>query len=182
MNRVKEFLEKLKSRYKYLNCVETGTIRSNTENHNSTKVISDIIGDKGKLVSIDINPEAIKISKSVCKNAKNVEWVESSSVDYLSKTDEKFHFALLDSLHDAGYVFYEFILLIKNMCEEGIIMVDDCGVDFNSRKNKSKAVKGVAIYNFCKLYEIPCQVIRGTHGNQLMVDLKEIDNYKVIRY
>lgn len=133
MENLKTAIVVLKQRFtdEKLNCLETGTIRSYIENHDSTFHIAEALGEEGSLISIDINPSAIKISKDVCKVCKNIEWVLDSSISYLSNSEEKFHFVFLDSQNNKDFIFEEFRLAIPRMILNSIMVVDDAGVDEN---------------------------------------------------
>lgn len=90
-------LEELRKRFPNdkLRCLETGTLRNIEEEHSSTLHISNTLGDCGSLISIDINPVHIEVSKGACKYNNNIEWVLSDSVEYLKKVEGKFHFVFL---------------------------------------------------------------------------------------
>lgn len=131
MENLKTALAVLKTRFPgtSLKCVETGTIRSYTENHNSTLHISESLGKDGSLISIDVNLKAIKISKDICKPCKNIGWVLDSSISYFSATKEKFHFVFLDSQNNKEFIFEEFKLAVSKMRLNSIMIVDDAGVN-----------------------------------------------------
>lgn len=135
MQNLKSAITVLKKRFPniLLNCVETGTIRSYTENHNSTLHIAEVLGKNGSLISIDVNPKAIKISKVICKAYTNIKWILGSSVPYFNSTKEKFHFVFLDSQNNKEFIFEEFRLVISKMLLSSILIVDDAGVDKNGK-------------------------------------------------
>ena len=90
MIRVKEELAKLVNKFDFINCIDTGTIRTYTEKHESTRHISELVGEKGNLKSVDIEQKSLDISKDICKNAANVEWILSDSIEYLKKDNDKY--------------------------------------------------------------------------------------------
>lgn len=179
MIQVKNELNRLKGEFGFLDCIETGTIRSYHERHESTRHISNIIGRNGKLKSIDIEPNSIKISRDICGNADNVEWILSSSVDYLKKDNDQYQFILLDSINDSDYIFEEFELVIKRLVVNGSLMVDDAGVDLNKNLDSSPAVKGVKINQFLKDNGFDYSIVTGGHGTQILFRMTEEGQKKI---
>jgi len=113
---------------KFINALETGTIRSYNEHHESTRWLGEIIKE-GNILSIDNNPNSIKVSKNICKHLNNIKWVLGDSLDVLAKQEkESFHFILLDSVNDRNHIFEEFKLALTLIKNDGIIMIDDFGV------------------------------------------------------
>ena len=154
--------------------VETGTIRSYDEHHESTLHISRTLGNRGNLISVDLSPDAIRISRDICKNADNVEWVTSDSVTFLKgpAQHKRFHFALLDSLNDPELIFEEFTLIAPLMVENGILMVDDAGIRPDKQGfDGTAARKGHNVWQFLEGNSIPYE-IRETpagHGTQIKI-------------
>jgi predicted O-methyltransferase YrrM len=171
MLRVKAELKRLKPIFETLSCLETGTIRTYHEKHESTRHISNVIGENGHLKSIDIEPKSIAISKDICKNASNVEWILSSSLDYLQNDDDMYHFVLLDSVNNADYIFDEFKNVVKRIHVGGTIMIDDAGVDMNKNEDRTKKQKGVKVNQFLKDNNIDYSVVRGGHCTQLLIPI-----------
>ena len=177
MQEVAKALSELKERFdEQLRCIETGTIRSYYEMHESTRHIAEMLGERGQLVSVDQNPRSIEISKDICRKCENVEYVLSSSTEYLSRLrDEHFHFALLDSANDKELIFREFELLIPHMKEGSIIIIDDAGIniDGSSKKTSNPAEKGHKVWQILMENDIPFKVVPTTknHGTQLRIDL-----------
>ena len=137
----------------YINALETGTIRSYNERHESTRWLGELIKN-GKVISIDHNPRSIAIAKDICKHLNNITWIEGESLDVLKKQEkETFNFILLDSVNDKEYIFEEFKLALGLIKLGGIIMVDDFGV---GREHKIPdptfpgAEKGVKIFKVLK--------------------------------
>jgi len=179
MKEVIKELARLKEIFNFLNCLETGTIRSYYERHESTRHISEVIEGNGKLKSIDIEPESIKISKNICKNAENVEWILSPSVDYLKTDKDEYEFVLLDSVNDKDYIFEEFTHIAKRVKIGGSIMVDDAGVDTEKKVDQTAAVKGIKVNKFLLENDIPYSVVRGGHGTQLLIPITEETKQKL---
>jgi predicted O-methyltransferase YrrM len=179
MIQVRNTITKLKNDFTYLNCVETGTIRSYKEKHESTRHISEIIKENGKLKSIDCNPESIKISKDICKNANNVEWILKDSIEYLKNDKDTYQFVLLDSVNDKDHIFEEFKLIIKRISTNGILMVDDAGITPNKIKDASLAVKGIKVSEFLDENNISYDIIAGGHCNQLLLKLTPTNKEKI---
>lgn len=155
-----------------LRCIETGTIRSYTEKHNSTLHISEALGNRGSLISVDISPKSIEISMDICRKM-NVKWICSDSLEYLKKQDAKFHFAFLDSMNSRDHIFEEFKLLVPQMIPGGIIIVDDAGVTFDGKeKSNTPQEKGRKISKFLLALEHTNFVRNSSHGAQLWIDMK----------
>jgi predicted O-methyltransferase YrrM len=185
MIRVREELSKLINEFDFLNCLETGTIRTYTEKHESTKHISNLIGTKGKLTSVDIEQESIAISKDICDNAENVEWVLSCSIEYLRKGGDKYHFVLLDSVNDPSHILEEFKLVVNQMHEDGILMIDDAGVGLDKQPLESDWVyaprKAVQVNQLLSDIDVDYKIVVGGHaGNQLLLKATS-DNIQKIR-
>lgn len=113
----------------FIKVLETGTIRSYEEKHESTRWFGESIKN-GSIISIDNCKESIEISKDICKHLDNITWVESDSVEYLKTLDQddKFDIILLDSDNDKNLIWEEFKLAIKLIKTDGIIMINDFGV------------------------------------------------------
>jgi len=170
----KRFMEDLK-------CIETGTIRSYAEKHNSTLHISQALGNRGNLVSVDIAPKSIQISKDICKDCSNITWIHSDSLVYLKEQKKTFHFAFLDSVNDRDHIFEEFKLILPYMIPNGIIIVDDAGVDLTGAERVDiLPEKGRKISEFLLSLGYK-DFIRysATNRTQLWIDLKEHPDIKL---
>jgi predicted O-methyltransferase YrrM len=184
MIRVREELSKLINEFDFLNCLETGTIRTYTEKHESTKHISNLIGTKGKLTSVDIEQESIAISKDICDNAENVAWVLSCSIEYLRKGGDKYHFVLLDSVNDPSHIFEEFKLVAKRIHTDGVLMVDDAGVGLDKTPLNDDWVyapkKAVQVNQFLSSIGVDYEIVTGGHsGNQLLLKMTQENTRKI---
>ena len=169
-------LNELKDRFDgMLSCIETGTIRSYDEHHDSTLHISKALGDKGCLTSVDINPKSIEISMHICKEATNVEWVCSDSLEYLKEIqNKKFHFAFLDTKNDSDFIFEEFNLVFPKIIVGGIIIVDDAGVNYDGDAILTvEQKKGHKIAKLLKSLGCTNFVRYSPHGTQLWIDITE---------
>lgn len=165
-------IHELKSEFAGILAVETGTIRSYNEKHESTRHISETLGSKGHLISVDCNPESLRISRDICRNASNVTWVESLSITFLETSGHmRFHFALLDSANDKDLIFEEFRLVVPLMHENGIVMINDAGitVDGGSIDTNVAAQKGHKVWEFLVRNSVPFDVLPLPcgHGTQL---------------
>jgi len=184
MIRVKKELSKLVNEFDFLNCLETGTIRTYTEKHESTRHISNLIGAKGSLKSIDIEQKSIDISKDICDNAVNVEWILSDSIEYLKNDDDEYHFVFLDSVNDPEHIFEEFKLVSKRIHVDGILMIDDAGVGLDKQPLKNDWVyaprKAVQVNEFLSSVDIDYEIVVGGHaGNQLLLKLTQDNAQKI---
>jgi predicted O-methyltransferase YrrM len=137
----------------YITALETGTIRTYTEKHESTRWLGESI-KKGHIISIDIEPKHIEVSKQICKHLNNIEWIQGDSLKVLKEQEEsKFDFILLDSVNNKDHIFEEFKLALKLIKLGGIIMIDDFGVGIDSKlpdKSQREAVKGIKVFNVLK--------------------------------
>jgi len=170
MQRVVDSLNELLKKFKYIKAVETGTIRSFDEKHESTKHIAKTLGDRGDLISIDSSPKAIEVSKKICRKLNNIQWVCSKSTDHLKALKEKFHFALLDSANDPDVIWDEFLLVRPMMVEGGIIMIDDAGISPSGGRDKSNAKKGYKVWDKVENV-LPISVVKAPHGTQLKIQV-----------
>ena len=185
MRRVREEVEGLKKKFNYLNCLETGTIRTYTEKHESTRHISEVIGLDGHLKSLDIEPKHIAVSKDICKNRDNITWIECDSHDYLSKDTDKYHFVLLDSVNDPDFIMKEFRLIAKRVHDGGSIMVDDAGTDMGGNytpnpNERFQAKKGWAVWDWCKANDVDSHIVLGGHSTQVLIPITE-KNSKIFK-
>jgi ADP-heptose:LPS heptosyltransferase/glycosyltransferase involved in cell wall biosynthesis/predicted O-methyltransferase YrrM/sulfatase maturation enzyme AslB (radical SAM superfamily) len=156
--------------------LETGTIRSYWEKHESTLHLSKTLGRRGKLISVDMSPESIKISKDICNNASNVEWVLSDSLTYLSSLGGKrFHFVLLDSANDKEIIFQEFLRVVPLMQEDGILVIDDAGINTDGLTidRTTEAQKALKVWEFLCAAGIVFSILESPsgHGTQLTFKL-----------
>ena len=184
MIKVRIAVSALLDKFEYVNCLETGTIRSYDEKHESTRHISEIIGNRGKLKSIDVEEKSINISKDICKNADNVEWILSDSIKYLKNDNDKYHFVLLDSVNNPDHILEEFKLVANRIEIGGCIMVDDAGIDVNHNVIDSKDLhtpkKGVGVNAFLIENDINFSVFEhGRLGNQLLIEVNEENSIKL---
>lgn len=185
MKHVIECIEKLKTQFDFIYALETGTIRSFDEKHESTKHISNTLGQKGKLISVDLSEKAINISKQICKNAENVNWILQDSIDYLNKLDKEiYEFVLLDSVNKSEHIFKEFQLVFSHVNKNGIIVIDDAGIkiDGSAKDVEVKAEKGHLVWEFLKYCNIDFEVKMTPkgHGTQLILELN-YEKYKIIQ-
>ncbi len=178
MIRVRLEIERLKTKFKYLNCIETGTIRSFHEKHESTRHISEVISNSGHLKSLDIESKHIEISKKICEGLSNIEWIECDSIEYLSKDTDKYHFVLLDSVNDPNHIMAEFRLIANRVHVGGSIMIDDAGVDMEGNytpnpENINQAKKGWVVWDWCKANGVDSTIIMGGHSTQILIPITE---------
>lgn len=104
-------------------CLETGTIRSYDEKHESTRIIGECCKS---LLSIDNEIKSIKISKDICSNLSTVTWVHGDSLECMSELrGREYDFILLDSVNDPEHIYEEYLLALKLIKIGGVIMIDD---------------------------------------------------------
>ena len=164
-----------------IRALETGTIRSFHEKHESTRHISKTLGRRGTLISVDINKKSINISKKICKNAENVIWIQKDSVEYLSKhVSGEFDFVLLDSINDAKHIWKEFKLICPRVKPGGVIIVDDAGIRKSGGPDGSPARKGHQVWTKVTEAGGNVSVLSSPHGTQLRIDMTP-KNHKIIR-
>ena len=130
------------------NVVETGTIRSYHEKHESTRIIGE--STTGRVISIDNSPKSIQISKDICKNLKNIQWILGDSISVLKTLPQNsYDVILLDSMNDKTHIFNEFLIALKLIKTNGILMIDDFGVSNNGvipDRSQPAAQKGVEVF------------------------------------
>ncbi len=186
MEHVIAAVEQLKSSFvdEKISAIETGTIRSFYEEHFSTYHISRSLGDRGKLISVDISEDSLRVSKQLCHELTNIEFIQSDSIKYLDGLEkQKFHLAFLDSVNDKDFIFNEFQLIIPMMAEGGIVIIDDAGIcPVNHRIDTSvPAQKGHRVWEFiqscglkAELLTTPCN-----HGTQIKIEMTADNIHKI---
>lgn len=154
--------------------VETGTIRSYGEKHESTRHIGEALGDKGNLISIDIESNSINIAKDICKDLNNIDWILGDSIKQLEKLHNNGyvpHVALLDSVNDSNHIFKEFEI-VRDMGVKFII-IDDAGISLKGElfdTTHPDAVKGRRVYKYCVDNNINCNILQTIQGTQLLIN------------
>jgi predicted O-methyltransferase YrrM len=179
---VRELLERFPS---HLEAIETGTIRTYSEQHESTRLIAETIGDRGTLTSVDSSHEAILVSREICRHLHNIEWVESESTVYLSHVEgRRYHFAFLDSANDEDVIFEEFRLVTPLIVEGGIVMVDDAGITspLKAMDRRGSSVKGHRVWRLLESCGAEYEVLRTPrgHGTQLRIRLDSRNHARII--
>ncbi|MHC4572551.1 MAG: glycosyltransferase [Planctomycetota bacterium] len=180
MQNLIDALDELKERFPnvHLGAIETGTIRTFHAAGSSTYCISRALGGEGRLTSVDISSDSIRISKNFCHDISNVEWVESDSITYLAELrGREFHFAFLDSENDKDTVFKEFCLLIPVMVQNSILIIDDAGITRDGGRIDSTvpAQKGHKVWRFLKSCGAEFEILGTPNvvGTQLKVTMTE---------
>jgi glycosyltransferase involved in cell wall biosynthesis/ADP-heptose:LPS heptosyltransferase len=186
MEHVIDVIEQLKNKFanENISAIETGTIRSFFEKHFSTYHISRSLGERGKLISVDISEDSLRVSKQICRRSTNVEFVQSDSIDYLSGLEkQKFHFALLDSVNDKDFIFNEFRLIVPMMVEGGIVIIDDAGISpVNHQIDVSvPAQKGHRIWEFIQSHGLEAELLTTlcNHGTQIKIKMTADNIHKI---
>jgi predicted O-methyltransferase YrrM len=155
--------------------LETGTIRSYHEKHESTRLIGEALGGRGTLTSVDNSAESIRISKDICRRLTNVVWVEADSHHYLASLEGRaLSFVLLDSMNDKSFIMTEFRLVVPRVVDGGVIMIDDAGIlaDGSSLDPSTPAEKGHAIFAFLRQHRYPFEVLGTRHSVQLRLEVQ----------
>ncbi|MHA2275256.1 MAG: hypothetical protein ACXAC2_05795 [Candidatus Kariarchaeaceae archaeon] len=185
-------IRELKKRFpnEPLNCLETGTLRNLAHKHNSTLHISNTLDDDDILTSVDINPEYIQVSKDACAHNKNIRWVTDDSINWLKKIEyidpvtldyeKKYHFVFLDTANCADHIFKEFTLVVPHMITNGILIIDDAGINMNGSKNvNTTKVKGHRVASFLLHLGLTDFIRRSPIGTQIWIDANDA-NLKII--
>lgn len=175
MQIVRHEVSRLLEKFGFVNCLETGTIRSFHEKHESTRHISEVIGNNGHLLSIDIEAKHIKVAKEITGDPANVSWLQGDSLEVLENLKDNYQFILLDSVNDKDHIMKEFNFAWPLLTEGGCLIVDDCGVDEQGNKINAPPQKGVKVYSFCQQNKLNFKVKRSGHGTQLII-YKEDEN------
>lgn len=179
MQKIIDSIGELQTTFSYIKALETGTIRSFTEKHESTKHIAKKLGKNGDLVSIDTSPKAIEISKKICDKYNNIKWINSNSIDYLkSLNDETYHFVLLDSANNPEIIWNEFKLIAPRMVTNGILMVDDAGIAKNGKRDSTGAKKGYLVWD--KLGDTLVKIVSSPHGTQLKIVFNKENKIRIM--
>lgn len=176
MLEVRQTVQSLLDKFDFVKCLETGTIRSYSEKHESTRHISEVLGDRGHLKSIDNNENSLNISKDICKNATNVEWILSDSLEYLDKDTDLYHFVFLDSVNDAEHILKEFKLIIGRIHDGGILMIDDSGVNMSQN---NPAQKGIAVAKLLRSLDIQFDLLQASHCTQILLHINNSTQNKI---
>jgi methyltransferase family protein len=179
---VQELLDRFPSQ---VEAIETGTIRTHSEHHESTRLIAETVGDRGTLTSVDSSREAIQVSREICRHLHNIEWVEAESTAYLSRVEgRRYHFAFLDSANDQDVIFEEFSLVTPLIVEDGIVMVDDAGITSTLKAvdRRRSSVKGHRVWQFLDSCGAEYEVLRTPrgHGTQLRIRLGSQNRARII--
>jgi hypothetical protein len=137
----------------------------------STRQLSRALASKGRLVSLDRDPESIRAGRAVCREAGNVEWVLCDPQSYLKLgAGQQFHFVFLDSANDPDIIFAEFALVAPLMLENGTLVVNEAGVRTDKQGcDGSQARKGRRIWQFFLACDADYQVVEtpGRQGTQI---------------
>ena len=93
-----------------------------------------------RLTSVDLNPEAIKVSKNILKSlGTEASFEQTSSTDFLNKTTDKYDLIYMDHAESGGNdscaVLHRndaALILNKNLVKpDGLILIDDIQTAFN---------------------------------------------------
>lgn len=166
-------------------CIETGTIRSYYEEHESTRKIGEALAGQGHLVSVDVSGESIAISKDVCEGLSNISWIQSDSVTYLAGLEDRiFHFALLDSVNDPETILQEFRLVVPRVRDGGVVMVDDAGIlpDGSGPASEWDAKKGHRVWKLLRRVSARYDVVAVENGTstQLRVPIDADNRERIV--
>lgn len=114
--------------------VETGTIRSDEpryvrgDGHSARKFAEYLRFNGGVLYSIDIDPEAVKLAKSIL----NIQYadveihvIHSDSVEWLLNFEQEIDILYLDSANDSKLILNEAKAGCPKLKEGGYILIDD---------------------------------------------------------
>ena len=108
-----------------------------------TKVFSDNLkGEQFKLYTIDPNDTAISIVTTMCKDNKEVQIIKDYSTTFLSSIDFKIDFLYMDHMESGEEACIKHLedsklIVERNLINEnGIILIDDVGVNITETKGK----------------------------------------------
>lgn len=157
-------------------CLETGTIRSYDEKHESTRHIGETLGEKGQLISVDIDQRSIEISKDICRHLSNINWVRSDSIEFLKSYEGlPFDIVFLDSVNDKDLIFQEFYHVLRYVKENSVIIIDDSGISNDGKyiDLSVAAQKAHRIWKFLFEHQIHFEMkeTKDFHGPQLIIRL-----------
>lgn len=130
-------LNHLSKKYSHepLNIVEIGCMFKEDEGL-STLIITKFLSSRdygGKLVSIDYDNGHIESCKKILKSynpslLENIEFFQGNTLDILprlSATNSKIHFFLIDGGAQPETCLFEFEYAMKNLADNGLILIDD---------------------------------------------------------
>ncbi|OGB83691.1 hypothetical protein A3F66_05220 [candidate division TM6 bacterium RIFCSPHIGHO2_12_FULL_32_22] len=132
---------KLMSERNVKTIVETGTARAGAAGFNGDGGSTIILGHwahnhNARMFSVDINPDYVVASRSACKEYENgITFVCSDSLKFLHAFKDTIDFLYLDSLDydfdnptiSQEHHLNEIKAIYKNLHDNAIIMIDDCG-------------------------------------------------------
>ena len=136
-----------------INILETGLIIDYLA-HSSTNIFLNS-SKNINIISIDIEEHHIKISKHINKHLNNIEWIDNNNILEILEKQKKtyFDFILLDSINNKEHIFNEFKLALQLIKLNGIIMINNFGVDINYNIPDSSNIhnnKGIIVFNILK--------------------------------
>ncbi|MBN1818447.1 MAG: hypothetical protein JW828_13885 [Sedimentisphaerales bacterium] len=162
--------------------LETGTIRCYHEGGQSTRRLSDFLGSRGHITTIDLSFYSIRVSKEMCRYASNVTWIYSDSLtalDTMLREGRRFHMAFLDSVNQKQILFEEFRRVIPMMIRDSVVIIDDAGITPDGRgiRTDVPAQKGHLVWAFLRA----CQAefhLPGS-GTQLAIPMHQDNFYRI---
>ena len=157
-----------------IHAIEIGTIRSRDEGTLSTLHMIRNLKPGSHVLSVDISPEAIGISKEMCeKYSSNIDWICSDGAQcLLTLENDSFELLLLDGSDDPEVTLKEFTIGFPKLRKGGICIVDNSGVksDGSGTEYGHGGIKGHLIWRYCVENHIGYEILRTQGINQLRVD------------
>ena len=126
--------------------VETGTIRhhawARSDGHSTIRFANYVRGCGGLLRSIDIDPHAVSISKSLVGDVgrHDIEVIEANSVEWLAKNSGYIDILYLDSANDAELILAEAKAASAELTDEALILIDDTNTEQQAGVQKGDLV------------------------------------------
>jgi len=169
-----------------ISAIEFGTIPvvDASSEGQSTFLLSNALGKKGSLISVDHDEKSIVASQTVCQGKNNIVWVKSDSVEYLKNSNNIFHFVFLDSHPCKDVTFREFCLAAPKMVIDGILMIDDAGITKDGLAiDNTGCTKAHKVWEFLKEIDADFSLLEYPNfldGTQMRVVFDEINTTKII--
>ena len=141
--------------------VESGTIRKVEyfygDGHSTLKFAEYVQQRGGSFYSIDSSKEAIKLSKKLVGEHKDVNIVEALSTEFLESFPDKIDVLYLDSANDEHIGLAEYEAAKPKLHEHTIILIDDCLQDSAEQRKGLLSIPKMLEDGYLKiLHEYQC--------------------------
>jgi predicted O-methyltransferase YrrM len=149
----------------------------------TTVDIADVNATNGpwRQLGLELSPAAVIDSLAL---PATVEFMTSSSLDYLRHSDEKFNFIFLDGDHASNTVYKEVSVALENLDEDGVILLHDYYPDRRALFPDGKVLYGPCLamerisreqpdIRVVPLAQLPWTTRRGSHNTSLALLMRK---------